>query len=110
MAGPLTPASAASADATTNPETVKVNEMSETTISDKGLSILTFAAYHALSSGETVGQVVIDDGNGHVADPDGLTELSDADHRRDDRREPRFTSAGEARLAAVIAAIRAAKG
>lgn len=84
--------------------------MSETTISDKGLSILTFAAYHALSSGETVGQVVIDDGNGHVADPDGLSELSDADLIEVDGARARFTSAGEARLVAVIAAIRTAKG
>ena len=84
--------------------------MSENPHSDKALSILTFAAYHALSSGETVGQVVIDDGNGHVADPDGLTELADADLIEVDGARARFTSAGEARLAAVIAAIRAVKG
>jgi hypothetical protein len=84
--------------------------MSQTEHSDKALSILTFAAYHSLSSGETVGQVVIDDGNGHVADPDGLAELTEANLIEVDGTWARFTPAGEARLAAVISAIRAAKG
>ena len=44
-------------------------------LGDKGLSIFTFAAYHALSSGETVTEVVLNDGAGHAADPEGIREV-----------------------------------
>jgi ribosomal protein S19E (S16A) len=44
-------------------------------MSDKGLSIFTFAAYHQLSSGEKVTEIVLRDGSGHSADPDGLREV-----------------------------------
>jgi hypothetical protein len=40
--------------------------MPETT--DKGLSVLVFAAYHTLVSSEVVRKVVLDDGKGHQAD------------------------------------------
>ncbi|GEP06563.1 hypothetical protein [Methylobacterium oxalidis] len=44
-------------------------------LSDKALSIFTFAAYHRLLSGERVTSVVRRDGHGHEADPDGVAEL-----------------------------------
>jgi hypothetical protein len=44
-------------------------------LSDKGLSIFTFAAYHQLSSGEKVSEVILRDDSGHAADPDGLREV-----------------------------------
>ncbi|WP_375453648.1 hypothetical protein [uncultured Methylobacterium sp.] len=44
-------------------------------LSDKALSIFTFAAYHRLLSGETVSSVIRKDGAGHEADPEGVSEL-----------------------------------
>lgn len=44
-------------------------------LSDKGLSIFTFAAYHELTSGEHVSEVTIHDGAGHSAHPDGVREV-----------------------------------
>ena len=44
-------------------------------LSDKGLSILTFAAYHQLTSGEQVAELVLRDAAGHRADPDGIREV-----------------------------------
>jgi hypothetical protein len=44
-------------------------------LSDKALSILAFAAYHRLVSGETVTSVIRRDSAGHEADPQGVKEL-----------------------------------
>lgn len=44
-------------------------------LSDKALSILAFAAYHRLVSGERVTSVIRKDGAGHEADPQGVKEL-----------------------------------
>ena len=44
-------------------------------LSDKALSIFTFAAYHRLLSGERVSSVIRKDGAGHEADPEGVSEL-----------------------------------
>ncbi|MGH1573853.1 hypothetical protein ACRAWG_28405 [Methylobacterium sp. P31] len=44
-------------------------------LSDKALSILAFAAYHRLVSGERVTSVIRRDGAGHEADPEGVKEL-----------------------------------
>ena len=46
-------------------------------LSDHALSILSFAAYHRLVSGERVTSVVRKDGNGHEADPKGVQELTE---------------------------------
>ncbi|WP_449409485.1 hypothetical protein [Methylobacterium komagatae] len=46
-------------------------------LSDHALSILAFAAYHRLVSGERVTSVVRKDGNGHEADPKGVEELTE---------------------------------
>lgn len=44
-------------------------------LSDHALSILAFAAYHRLVSGERVTSVIRSDGKGHAADPEGVSEL-----------------------------------
>jgi hypothetical protein len=46
-------------------------------LSDKGLSIFTFAAYHALNSGEHVSEVTLRDQAGHAADPQGVREVTE---------------------------------
>ncbi|MGC5780694.1 hypothetical protein [Methylobacterium sp. NFXW15] len=46
-------------------------------LSDHALSILAFAAYHRLVSGERVTSIVRKDGNGHEADPKGVEELTE---------------------------------
>ncbi|MCO6048297.1 hypothetical protein NGM99_00640 [Mesorhizobium sp. RP14(2022)] len=76
--------------------------------SDKGLSILAFAAYHSLTSGSTVSEVVLDDGEGHRADPDGVKELEDAGLLQADGARGRLSSEGEAALGKVLDAIRGA--
>ncbi len=45
-------------------------------LSDHALSILAFAAYHRLVSGERVTSVIRKDGAGHEADPKGVEELT----------------------------------
>ena len=77
-------------------------------LSDKALSILTFAAYHRLASGESVREVVLEDGHGHKADPDGLDEAVGAGLVEIDGRFGRLTDAGLARLDAMLEAIRGA--
>lgn len=76
------------------------------TFTDKALSIITFAAYHSLASGEVVREVLLEDGHGHKADPDGLDELLSAGAVEIESDKARFTEAGDAHLAAVIASIR----
>ena len=83
--------------------------MSEQKLSDKALSILAFAAYHSLASGETVGEVVIDDGNGHLADPEGLAELKGAGLMEANGARGRLTKTGSKALAAAMDALRASQ-
>lgn len=80
--------------------------MSEQTLSDKALSLLAFAAYHALSTGEPVGEIVIDDGRGHLADPDGLAELTRAGLIAVHGARGRLTAPGREALAGVLTALR----
>ncbi|WP_237479491.1 hypothetical protein [Lichenibacterium dinghuense] len=82
--------------------------MASTTLSDKAKAVFAFAAYHQMSSGEPVIDVVLHDGAGHSADPEAIKELEAADlaKTKDDRAA--FTDAGKAKLEAVIAAIRGA--
>lgn len=73
-------------------------------LSDKARSILAFAAYHSLTSGE----VVLDDGKGHKADHDGVEELSAAGLIEADGSRGRLTEAGNEKLGKVLEAIRRA--
>ena len=82
--------------------------MPSTTLSDKAIAVFAFAAYHQLSSGEAVIDVVLKDGAGHSADPQAIQELEAADLARKDGDRAAFTDAGKTRLEAVIAAIRGA--
>ena len=47
-------------------------------LSDKAIAVFAFAAYHEMSSGETVVDVVLKDGAGHAADPAAIQELEAA--------------------------------
>ena len=82
--------------------------MSDQQLSDKALSILAFAAYHHLTSGEKVRDVVLDDGKGHRADTGGVEEMTAAGFLEVQGDRGRLTEAGEQKLAALLDAIRGA--
>lgn len=75
-------------------------------LSDKALSVLVFAAYHTLVSGETVRKVVLDDGKGHQADRAGVDELVSAGLLEAEGERGRLTSAGEEALLSLLDTIR----
>lgn len=77
-------------------------------LSDKAVAVFGFAAYHQMSSGEPVIDVVLDDGAGHRADPEAIKELEDADLVKKQGDRAAFTDAGRKHLEAVIAAMRSA--
>lgn len=83
--------------------------MSKQHLSDKAISILVFAAYHSLSSGEMVGEIVLDDGQGHKADAEGLAELEAEGLIEVHGARGRLTEAGSEELQIVIDAIRASQ-
>ena len=60
--------------------------MPSNTLSDKAIAVFAFAAYHQLSSGETVVDVVLHDGAGHAADPEAIKELERSDLAKVDIR------------------------
>ncbi|MDB5645696.1 hypothetical protein [Methylobacterium sp.] len=78
-------------------------------LSDKALSIIAFAAYHSLLSGERVASVIRKDGHGHEADPDGVAELADKGLATSDDAQVSFTAEGEALVDAVLSGIRSAR-
>ncbi len=82
--------------------------MPSPTLSDKAVAVFAFAAYHQLSSGEVVVDVVLKDGAGHAADPQAIAELEAADLARRDGDRATFTDSGKHRLAAVVTALRGA--
>jgi chromosome segregation and condensation protein ScpB len=82
--------------------------MPSKTLSDKAIAVFAFAAYHQLSSGEAVVDVVLKDAAGHAADPTAITELEGAGLVKAQGERAAFTDAGKARLEAVITALRSA--
>ena len=82
--------------------------MSQSTLSDGALSILVFAAYHSLVSGETVTRVVLDDGKGHKADAEGVREMEEEGLLDPDGERGVLTEAGRDRLNRVIETLRQA--
>jgi hypothetical protein len=80
------------------------------TLSDKGLSIFVFAAYHQLSSGEPVTEVVLRDGAGHAADPQGVREVEAAGLVSVNGDRATLSDAGTSFLTTVIEAIRGTAG
>ena len=82
--------------------------MPSITLSDKAIAVFAFAAYHQLSSGETVVDVVLHDGAGHAADPRAIEELERNDFARTDNDRAVFTDRGKAILDKMIEALRTA--
>jgi hypothetical protein len=78
-------------------------------MTDKGLSVLVFAAYHTLVSGEVVRKVVLNDGKGHQADKQGVEEMVAAGFLEAEGERGRLTDAGEEALSALLTTIRQAQ-
>lgn len=76
------------------------------TLSDRGIAVFAFAAYHQLTSGETVTDVVLSDGAGHAADPEAIAELETAELAKVEGGRAVFTAQGKTVLDAAIAALR----
>ncbi len=79
-----------------------------TALSDKGIAVFAFAAYHQLTSGETVTDVVLHDGAGHAADPQAIKELEESGLAKEENDRAVFTPDGQAMLTKVVDAIRGA--
>jgi hypothetical protein len=77
-------------------------------LSDKGLAIFAFAAYHQLESGQAVTKVIREDGKGHKADPEGVSELEGLGLAKAEGNDIVFTEAGLAALAKGVDGLRAA--
>ena len=84
--------------------------MSNTSLSDKGLSIFVFAAYHQLTSGEPVKEVVLRDGAGHAADPQGVQEVESNGLARVEGERAVLSDAGLSYLEQVLQAVRGTAG
>ncbi len=82
--------------------------MPSTPLSDKAVAVFAFAAYHQLSSGEAVVDVVLKDGAGHAADPAAIAELESAGLAQKNDERATFTDSGKAKLASVVAALKGA--
>lgn len=79
-------------------------------LSDRALSILAFAAYHRLASGERVTSVVRRDGNGHEADPGGVAELVGRGLAEAGDTEIELGDAAQEAVETLVAALRGAVG
>lgn len=79
-------------------------------LTDEARSILVFAAYHELLSGQPVREVVVDDGAGHRASLRGQTELSDVGLITIEDTRAHLTEEGEQVLASILNSIRSATG
>ncbi len=80
-----------------------------TTLSDKAVAVFAFAAFHQLSSGEKVADVVLRDGSGHMADAAAIEELQSCGLVRIEADRAAFTDDGTARLERMIQALRTAQ-
>jgi hypothetical protein len=79
-------------------------------LTDDARSILVFAAYHELTSGEPVKEVVLSDSAGHKANGKGQEELSEAGLIEINGDRARITEAGEEVLANLLNLIRSETG
>jgi hypothetical protein len=75
-------------------------------LSDKAVAVFAFAAYHQLESGQTVSSVVRQDGSGHHAGEDAVTELAHRGLIRVEGRHLHLTADGEGALQKAVAALR----
>ncbi|MCJ2012603.1 hypothetical protein [Methylobacterium sp. J-076] len=79
-------------------------------LSDHALSILAFAAYHRLVSGERVTSVVRKDGAGHEADPKGVEELTGRGLATADEAAITLGDEAQEAVETLVAALRKALG
>ena len=79
-------------------------------LSDHALSILAFAAYHRLVSGERVTSVIRKDGAGHEADPKGVEELAERGLATAGETEIALGDAAQEAVETLVAALRGAVG
>ena len=79
-------------------------------LSDHALSILAFAAYHRLVSGERVTSVVRKDGAGHEADPKGVEELTERGLATAGETEIELASEAQEAVETLVTALRGTVG
>ncbi len=79
-------------------------------LSDHALSILAFAAYHRLVSGERVTSVIRKDGAGHEADPKGVTELTERGLATADDAEISLSDEAQEAVETLVTAMRQTLG
>ena len=79
-------------------------------LSDEALAVFAFAAYHQLSSGQTVRSIVQRDGAGHKASDAAVSELQGRGLIAADGEAISFTPQGEEALQALITGIRSQWG
>jgi len=79
-------------------------------LSDHALSILAFAAYHRLVSGERVTSVIRKDGAGHEADPKGVEELTGRGLAREGDTEIELGEEAQEAVETLVAAMRSTLG
>lgn len=77
-------------------------------LSDRALSIFTFAAYHHLATSQAIRAVVRRDGAGHRADPEGAAEVESRGYATLSDDEITFTPEGVAVVERIVGAIRQA--
>lgn len=75
-------------------------------LSDKALAIFAFAAYHQLESGDVITSIVTNDGSGHRADREALSELADKELGELSGDRFVFNVAGQLILSQVVDRIR----
>jgi len=78
-------------------------------LSDEALAVFAFAAYHQLTSGQTVRSVIQRDGVGHKASDSAVAELSERGLIEADGEEIRLTPQGEEALQSVLSGIRGSR-
>ena len=76
-------------------------------LSDKGLAVFAFAAYHQLESGQPVTKVIREDGKGHRADEEAVRELEALGLARPEGNDIAFSENGLVTLTKAVDALRA---
>ncbi len=77
-------------------------------MSDKAVAVFAFAAYHQLESGQPVTKVIRQDGKGHKADEEAVSELETLKLAEAAGNDIVFTESGLSVLAKAVEALRAA--
>jgi hypothetical protein len=77
-------------------------------LSDKAVAVFAFAAYHQLESGQPVTKVIREDGKGHKADAEAVTELEGLKLAETTGNDIVFTESGLSVLAKAVDGLRSA--